>query len=350
MKKISLILLMAVVVASLTFGGCGETTPTEAIKLKYNDQNPETGWSAQHAAKPILREMEEATGGRIEFEEYFGQTLSKGVDAWEATKAGIADDSWCFHGYWPGMTPLADVISLPFIPFESAEQASGIFWQLYEQFPALSAEFDDNKILFVWTSTPYFIINATREIKTMEDLQGLKLRVTGGPPTEMMKLLGVSPVLVGMPDTYVEIQKGVIDGMLIPWEALYTFKQYEVVKYYTYVPTVTVYFSNAMNWDTWNSLPSDIQEEIMSVGGLHGSTFYGKNMFDTIAEEARNTIKDEGYPMIEYTIPPDELERWTEIAGRPLWEEWVIAMEAEGHTEARDILDTMLELTETYHP
>jgi TRAP-type C4-dicarboxylate transport system substrate-binding protein len=341
---------MAVVVTPLIFGGCGETAPTEVITLKYNDQNPDGGWSAQNAAKPILREMEAATDGKIKFEEYFGQTLSKGPDAWEATKAGIADDSWCFHGYWSGMTPLADVLSLPFMPFESAEQASGIFWQLYEEFPSLNAQFDDNKILFVWTSTPYFIINSKKEIKTLEDLKGLKLRVTGGPPTEMMKLLEASPVMVGMPDTYVEIQKGVIDGMLVPWEALYTFKQYEVVKYYTYVPTVTVYFSNAMNWDAWNSLPSDVQEQIMSVGSLKGSTFYGKNMFDTIAEEARKVIKEEGYPMIEYTIPPNELEKWTEVAGKPLWEEWVKAMEAEGYTDARDILDKTLELIETYHP
>lgn len=350
MKRFLVFFLMVITVMTLVFGGCTPTTPAESVILKYNDQNPDIGWSAQHAAKPILRKMEEATNGAIKFEEYFGQTLSKGADAWEATKAGIADDSWCFHGYWPGMTPLADVLSLPFLPFESAEQASGIFWQLYEKYPSLAAEFKDNKVLFVWTSTPYFIINAKREIRTLEDLQGLKLRVTGGPPTDMMKLLGASPMLVGMPDTYVEIQKGVIDGMLVPWEALYTFKQYEVVKYYTYVPTVTVYFSNAMNWNTWNKLPSEVQEQITSVCGLEASTFYGKNMFDAIAVEARKVVQEQGYEMIEYTIPPAELERWTEAAGEPLWEEWVKAREAEGHTEARDILNTTLELIKTYRP
>jgi len=38
------------------------------------------------------------------------------------------------------------------------------------------------------------------------------------------------------------------------------------------------------------------------------------------------------------------------MAGEPLWEEWVKAREAEGHQEARDILNTTLELIETYHP
>jgi len=294
--------------------------------------------------------MEEATGGRIKFEEYFGQTLTKGVDSWEATKGGIADLSWCFFGYWPGMTTVADVVSLPFMPLQSAEQGSGILWQLYEKYPSLSTQLDDNKILWMWTTTPYFLINNKREIKTMEDIKGLKLRVAGGPPTDQMKLLGVSPMMVGIPDTYVNIQKGVIDGMAIVWEAIYSFKQYETVKYYTYAPLHSSYFAYAMNRDTWNSLPSDIQEQIMSVGGLNGSTFYGKNMFDTVEAAARAAIKDGNYTMIEYTIPPDELARWTEVAGEPIWDAWVQAREAEGVTEAREILNTTLDLTKSYKP
>jgi hypothetical protein len=31
---------------------------------------------------------------------------------WEATKLGVTDIGWCFHGYWLGLTPVTDVISL----------------------------------------------------------------------------------------------------------------------------------------------------------------------------------------------------------------------------------------------
>ena len=110
------------------------------------------------------------------------------------------------------------------------------------------------------------------------------------------------------------------------------------------------YFAQAMNWDTWNSLPPDIQDAIMSVSGLEGSEFYGKNMFDTCAVVAHDLIKEEGYPMIEYTLPQEELEKWQEIAGKPIWEDWVKKMEAAGHPEAQEILDTTLELIKTYKP
>jgi len=55
-----------------------------------------------------------------------------------------------------------------------------------------------------YTTSPYFLINAKKEVKTMEDLSGLKLRTVGGPPTEALKLLGGTPVMMPYPDTYIK--------------------------------------------------------------------------------------------------------------------------------------------------
>jgi len=348
-KWLSLLIALAVVI-SLVVVGCAKPAPAKVITLKYADQNPEGGWAIEQATKPWLTAMEDATGGRVKFEPYYGQTLCKGVDAWESLKGGIADVAWCFHGYWAGMTPMSDVMALPFMPFESAEQASGILWQLYEQYPSISEQYKDNHVLLTWTSSTYFLINSKREVKTLDDFAGLSLRVSGGPPTEMMKLLGVSPKMVGMPDTYVNIQKGVIDGMLLPWEAVLTFRQYEVVKYYTYAPFYLTYFSQSVNLDTWNSLPPDIQQQIESVCGIEGSMHWGKNMFDTAAVEAHSRIQAEGYEMIEFTPTAAQLADWTEIAGTPLWANWVKQMEDAGHPEAQGILDTTLDLAATFKP
>jgi hypothetical protein len=48
--------------------------------------------------------------------------------------------------------------------------------------------------------------------------------------------------------------------------------------------------------------------------------------------------------MIKYTVPPDELARWTKVAGEPLWNEWVKKMESKGRPEAQQILNATLEL------
>jgi hypothetical protein len=77
-----------------------------------------------HAAR--IKKVEEATNGRVKIEPYFSQTLAKGKDSWSAVKNGIADMAWCPHGYWPGMTPMASVITLAGLPIDSAEKGSEV--------------------------------------------------------------------------------------------------------------------------------------------------------------------------------------------------------------------------------
>ncbi len=316
----------------------------QVITLKLADQNAQTGWGPMHALQPWVKKVEEATKGRVKIEVYYSQTLAKGPDIWNAVKSGIADIGWCFHGYWPGMTPLADVITLPSLPFMKAEKGSEVLWKLYERFPEIQREFKDNHILMLWTSHPYFLITTKKQVKTMEDLRGMKIRVTGGPPTDQMKALGAVPMLIPMPENYIALQKGVIDGMGTPWEAIHGFRLYEVVKYYTIVPLSAVYFSMAFNKQKWESLPKDIQAAIMSVSGLEGSKFWGRNFFDTAEKGVEEMIKKGGYEMVKYVVPPDEVARWRKVAGEPLWKEWVKKMEAKGLKEAQKILDTTLEL------
>lgn len=345
MKKrwFSLLVVLAVII-SLVVIGCAKPAPAEIITLKYADQNPDTGWEGSQAAGPWLKQIEEACKGKVKIEYYPAQTLCKGVDTWEALKAGTADFAWCFHGYWAGMTPLADVVTLPFMPFKSAEQGSAALWQLYEKYPSISEQFADNHVVLTWTSNPYFLATTKKPVKTLEDFKGMKIRSTGGPPTDMVKALGASPMSVPMPDTYMNLQKGVMDGQLDPWEAFYTFRHYEVAKYVTLVPFHMVYFTQSFNLDKWNSLPPDVQKAIESVSGLEGSKFWGKNMFDTAAQAVDKIVKDQGYEVTYYTPPPEEVAKWSAIAGEPLWEEWVKKMEDAGHPEARDILNTTLGL------
>lgn len=336
------VVLSAVLFNSLV--SCNAKTATSAITLKYADQNAEDGWEGSHAATPWLNQIEDSTHGAIKFERFFSQSLFKGTDAWESLKARQADVAWCFHGYWANLTPLADVIALPFLPVPSAEKGSEVLWKLYEKYPSIQKQFEANKVVLTWTSNPYFLATTKKQVKTLADLGGLRIRTTGGPPTDMMKALGAIPISMGMPDIYENLEKGVIDGALLTWEPLYTFKLYEKVKYITHAPFHVVYFTQSFNTKSWDSLSAEVQEEIMSVSGLTGSKFWGKNMYDIAEPEVRNIIKQNNYELEEYSVPDDELTRWKEISGTPLWESWVKAREANGSTEARDILNTALNL------
>jgi TRAP-type C4-dicarboxylate transport system substrate-binding protein len=337
---------IALACLSVVFGLLGFVTSGDAqqIKLTLADQNSLTSWGSVHAMQPWIKQVEQATNGRVKIQIYPSQTLVKGPDIWQAVRSGVVDMGWCFQGYWPEQTPLSDVITLPSLPFKTAEKGSEILWRLYEKFPAIRKEYGDVVPLMLWTSHPYFLITRKKQVKTLEDLKGMKIRVTGGPPTEQMKALGAVPTLIPMADNYMALDKGVIDGMATPWEPIEAFRLYEVVKYYTEVPLSAVYFSMCMNKTKWESLPKDVRDQIMSVSGLPGSKFWGKNFFDSSEQGVVEKVKASKHEMIRYVPPPEEKTRWLKMTGEPIWEEWVKKMEAKGRPEAREILKETLEM------
>jgi TRAP-type C4-dicarboxylate transport system substrate-binding protein len=314
----------------------------QEIKLTFADQNSPQAWGPSNALQPWIKQVEQATKGRVKIEVFPSQTLVKGPDMWRAVRTGIADIGWCFHGYWADQTPLADVITLPFLPIKSAEQASEVLWTLYEKYPAIKKEFADVEPILLYTTSPYFLLTTKKAVRAMDDLKGMKIRVPGGPPTEMAKALGMVPTPIPMPDMYQALDKGVVDGMGTPWEAVQGFRLYEVGKNYTMVPMFTAYFSICANKQKWASLPADVRQQIASVGGMTGAKFWGKNFFDTAETDALAKIKAGKHEMNRIDPPADEVARWQKVAGEPLWDAWVKKMEARGHKEARQILDDTL--------
>ncbi len=329
------------VLATVTLAGAA---PAQEIKLTFADQNSPTAWGPSNALQPWVKQAEAATNGKVKFEVYPSQTLVKGPDMWKAVRSGVADVGWCFQGYWPEMTPLSDVIALPGLPIASAEKGSEVLWKLYEKFPAIRKEYSEIHPILFYTANPYFLFTSKKQVKKLEDLKGMKIRVTGGPPTEQMKALGAIPTPIPMPDVYQALDKGVVDGMGAPWEAVQGFRLYEVAKYYTMVPLATVYFSICANKQKWENMPQDVRAAIMKVGGLEGSKFWGKNFFDTAEQSVVEKTKAGNFEMVRYNLPSDELARWAKVGGASIQEDWVRKLEGKGIKEAREVLNSTVEM------
>jgi len=100
-----------------------------------------------------------------------------------------------------------------------------------------------------------------KEINSVDDLKGLKFRIGGFPGRVIAKLGGV-PQLIGAPDIYPALEKGVIDAA--EWVGPYDDEKlgfYKVAKNY-YTPgwweggsMINVF----INLDKWNALPKNYQ-------------------------------------------------------------------------------------------
>jgi hypothetical protein len=84
----------------------------------------------------------------------------------------------------------------------------------------------------------------------------------------------------------------------------------------------------------------DVQDAIMSVSGLEGSKFWGRNFFDTAKDGVMEKAKAAGKTITITELSDSERQRWLEVGGKPIWDQWVKKMKAKGFGNAQDILDT----------
>lgn len=342
MRKITLILTGLCLVALLV---CPNAFAAKKINLVYVDHNPETSASSQRSTVPWLASIEKATNDNVQFERYFGEVLCKSKETWDALNTGIADVGWMVLSYWPGRTPLADAFGMP--PgqyYNTSPTIAGAMWKAYEKYPEMQAEFIKQGIrpLVFFTSEPKALTTIKKQVKTLEDLKGLKIRCLGGVATTQMKVLGGTPLLTPMPDCYLALQKGVMDGMENSAEAISTWRFYEVTNYLTFAPLPGSYNTITISEKTWKKLPAEIQEQIMSVCGYEGSKWYAQNYFGYFVDILPETIDKSGYKMEIYTLPDDEYQRWID-ASAPVFEEYYAWAAGKGVGDAaKAIVDDIL--------
>ena len=175
-------------------------------------------------------------------------------------RAGVVDIGWCFHGYWADQTPLADVISLPFLPTKSAEQASAVLWQLYQKYPAIQKEFSDVVPLLLYTTSPYFILTSKKQVKMLEDMKGLKIRTMENPVhLAAFRALGAQPTPMAWTEVITALQQGTIDGQENPLAIISTAKLFEVQKFCSVTNHMWDGFWFLANKRAWERLPDDLR-------------------------------------------------------------------------------------------
>lgn len=319
MKK-SLVLSVLICFCIITF--CGQAGAA-TYNLRYVDQNPETGEAAQRGTLPLLKKIEEATNGEVAIETYFGETLMKAKDTWDGLKNGLADIGWMTMAYWPGKTPISDAFGLPGLPYKTPPEYAGAMWKAYEKYPEMQAEYVKGGIrpLIFFSSEPYALCTIKKQVKLLEDIKGLKIRVLGGAPTTQMKALGAVPLSIPMPDNYISLQKGVMDGAGFADEGIAIWRFYEVIKYKTYAPLPVAYFTVCISEKQWKKMPQEIQDQIMSVCGYEGSQWYSEEYFSYFMTSLPETMAKNGYSMEYYTLPEEERARWVE-ASKPAYDEY----------------------------
>jgi TRAP-type C4-dicarboxylate transport system substrate-binding protein len=207
------------------------------------------------------------------------------------------------------------------------------------------SEFKDVKVLWFWVHPPGHFHLAKKQVKVVEDLNGLKIRAATPMLTTMVKTLGAVPVSIPAPDTYTALERGTVDGTIFPWEAISSFKIAEVLKWHVSSGLYVAPLFTLMNQKKYDSLPPDLRKVIDDLSGNWGAEFNGK-VWDQNELVGIEAIKKAGGTI--YTLPPEERQRWAAKL-KPMEEDWVKSMDAKG-LPGRQLLSDLREAIKKYDP
>ncbi len=263
----------------------------------------------------------------------------------DQAKDGIADIVWTVPSYQAGRFVKSEVFELPFMT-KTAEGSSRAFWEFLQKYSL--DEFKGTRILMAHVHDGAELHFASKQVKTMEDLKGLKVRAPTRIGTRMLAALGATPIQMPAPQVPESIAKGVVDGASIPWEVVPALKIQEVTKTHTETGPGQRKMSNtifvvAMNEAKYNSLPADLKKVIDANSGAEASAWAGK-VWDSTIVPGRKSATDRNNSI--NVLTPAEVQRW-EKATEGVAQEWIKDVAAKGG-DGPKLLDAAKALLKQY--
>lgn len=271
MKKLSLLVLMMIMVFSVALVGCGGSSstdgdagePTESYNLKMSvTVGDQSTW--YKAAEKFAAEVKEKTDGRIDISIFPNEQLSggdsgKGV---ELVIKGNTDLSYHSTIIYSIVDERFGVVSAPFLfkdldAVDNALAGSGgdAIKDLLRQKGVEPLGFGQNGFRQA--------TNNEHEIKSPDDIKGLKMRIPGITMyIDLWRALGADPTTMTFSEVFTSLQQGTIDGQENPIDVIHSAKLNEVQKFitmwnYSYDPLIL-----GMNKAKFDSMHPDDQKVI----------------------------------------------------------------------------------------
>nr|HPQ97857.1 hypothetical protein [Thiolinea sp.] len=153
--------------------------------------------------------------------------------------------------------------------------------------------------------------------------------------------LGAQPVGMPAPEAYESVQKGVIDGVSLPWEGQLVFRINELTPKHTEVGGLyTLAFVVTMNKDVYEGLPDDLKKVIDDNSGKAWAELSGK-VFDELDAKGREQAVAAGHEI--HTVEGGaENPEWKPILDQAT-ESYLAELEGKG-LPARDVYQRVQEL------
>lgn len=304
------ILIWTIVLATILvwLAGCAAPTPPMASApvrtFKFSLASTEVS-SWYKGATRFADLVKQRTNGRYGISLFPNASLASGDQVREVQmlREGSIDFAYIGSGRLDAVDPRFAVIPLPWLFADNAEVDKSLINGPLGQ-ELLKIGEPQGIVGLAWGENGYRqITNSKREVKTPDDMKGLKLRIAGKVYDSTMKALGATTTQLGLPEVYAALQSGTLDGQDNPLDLIVSNKFYEVQKYVTlwnYSYSAILLGANKAAWD---SLDAETQKIIRQAAVE--ATLFQIQENRKVNESQLQFLKDKG--MTVTTLTPEQL-------------------------------------------
>lgn len=249
---------------SLVAAACAAAAaPAAAQTLKLHHFLPPKAPAHTKMLAPWAADVEKASGGKVTIELYPSMALGgKPPELINQVRDGVVDIVWTVNGYTAGLFPRSEVFELPFVHTNNATATNLAMREMFLN-GAIADDYKSVKVMFLHVHAGQAIHMAEKEVRTPDDLKGMKMRIPTRTGAWIIEALGAAPASMPVPALPQALSKKVVDGAFIPWEIIPPLKLQDVTKVQVEGPNRvrfgTTTFQVSMNRDTWAKLSPEVQ-------------------------------------------------------------------------------------------
>ncbi|MGF1650243.1 MAG: TRAP transporter substrate-binding protein [Hyphomicrobiaceae bacterium] len=219
--------------------------------------------------EPWAERVRQQSQGRLRFEIFPSMTLGGAPpDLYRQVRDGTADLVWTLAGYTPGVFPRLEVFELFGVHGASAKATS---LAIQDLLPELAPDLAEVHPVLVHVHGGNALHLVDRQVGTLADIRGLKLRSPSRTGVWMLEAFGAEPVGMPVPALPQALSAGTIDGALIPFEVAIPLRIAQFAKHSVELDGGrrfgTSVFLFLMNKARYEALPADLRAIIDANSG-----------------------------------------------------------------------------------
>lgn len=301
------------------------TAAAQTVTMRISHQVP----TAHHLHKMLeafKADAEARTKGEVQVQIFPAEQLHKAAENHAAVARGSIEAALVVNMQWGNTLPEMNVVVIPYF-FPDLERI--------KKFPGSEAakllekkieEKGVKNLAWFYITRQAIYTSGKKPIASLDDFKGIKIRGFNKLADTALTSVGAATSAMPGPEVYNALKTGVLDAGLTDVSAAYSRRYYEVQKYGTVTPSLTVYFHMFVNPAWWNKLSPAHRTALEAAAKKAEADAIA--ITEATAADAVKQLREKGMELIIHT--PAQAEVWKKAMQPPVIEAFIQSTGAEG--------------------